>query len=289
MPGLIDLYLGDSIPDDSEGLSTYPDVDLPCLRVLHISSGVSELTAVLRHITFPSRATLNLICQINQSAQIDFSIFLPVLATKFLLTLVVRSLRLTIFGRSLKFYLWTTALIEDYFPASQWQLQLVLEWSKSPSYVEALTCALDAMSLSFLTQLQISTMYPIDSQTLVKTFGKLPLLERVWVQRYTLSRFLEALVYKTKGTEESEAAYRNVSFLKLRYVHLERVHFKPTQIDTLLDCLMERYERNAEIQVLRLDDCYDILPYEVEKLKEVVVDVIWDRIMQRGQSCSDSD
>ena len=64
---------------------------------------------------------------------------------------------------------------------------------------------------------------------------------------------------------------------------------KPTQIDTLLDCLMERYERNAEIQVLRLDDCYDILPYEVEKLKEVVVDVIWDRIMQRGQSCSDSD
>ena len=39
---------------------------------------------------------------------------------------------------------------------------------------------------------------------------------------------------------------------------------------------MERYERNAEVQVLRLEDCCSLLHDEVERIKEVVVDVIWD-------------
>jgi hypothetical protein len=38
---------------------------------------------------------------------------------------------------------------------------------------------------------------------------------------------------------------------------------------------MERYERNGEVQLLRLEDCY-ITSYEVKRLKEIVVDVIWD-------------
>ena len=40
----------------------------------------------------------------------------------------------------------------------------------------------------------------------------------------------------------------------------------------LLDCLMERCERNAEAQVLGLEDC-DIFHDEVERLKDIVVDV----------------
>jgi hypothetical protein len=43
---------------------------------------------------------------------------------------------------------------------------------------------------------------------------------------------------------------------------------------------MERCERNAEVHVLRLDNCYDISSAEVERLKEVVVDVIWDGVEQ---------
>jgi hypothetical protein len=39
---------------------------------------------------------------------------------------------------------------------------------------------------------------------------------------------------------------------------------------------MERYERNAEIQVLRLVECSGISFDVVERLKEIVVDVIWD-------------
>jgi len=195
------------------------------------------------------------------------------------------------------FRLWTTALIQDCcftLPLSESQLQLTLKWPPSPyhNHMKALTCAFDAMSLSFLTQLHISTSYLIDSQTWVKTFGKLPLLERVCVQSSALCPFLEALVYKTKAAEESEPAYHNVSFPKLRFIHLEGTLFFTRHaklIDTLLDCLMERYERNAEVQVLRLDNCYAISSNEVESLKEVVVDVIWDGIEQENEYCSDSD
>ena len=37
MPALTDLCVEDLIPDNSESPSTYPDVDLPCLRVLCLS------------------------------------------------------------------------------------------------------------------------------------------------------------------------------------------------------------------------------------------------------------
>ena len=216
MPALTNLHLIDSIPNDAEGSYTYAVVDLPCLRVLNISSGVGAVTAVLRHITFPRSAILNLTCKGKQSIKIDFSSFFFVLATKFLSTLVVRSLRVSYShytdNFTLKFYLWTTAPIQECFPTSQIsgsQLQLVLKWPtpQPHSYVKAVNCAFDAMDLSFLTQLQIKALDWFDSRSWVKTFGKLPLLEQVCVQSTALQPFLEALVYKTKAAEKSEAAY----------------------------------------------------------------------------------
>jgi hypothetical protein len=49
-------------------------------------------------------------------------------------------------------------------------------------------------------------------------------------------------------------------------------------IDMLMDCLMERYERNAEVQVLRLDTCHNISGEDVKRLEEIVVDIIWDGV-----------
>jgi hypothetical protein len=282
MPALTYLHLEDSIPDDAESPFTYTVVDLSCLRVLSLSSGVGAVTAVLRHITFPRSAILNLCCEGNQSCQIDFSSFFSFLATKFLSTFIIRSLSLRAAdydeSHGIEFCLWTTAPIQDCFLCShisQSQLQLVLKWpwSQPHSHEKALACAFDAMNLSFLTQLQIDSLDHIDSQTWVKTFGKLPLLERVCVHSSAPRPFLEALVNKTKAAEKSETAY--LSFPELRYIHLEGTDFSttpPKLIDTLLDCLTERFERNAEVQVLRLDDCYYISPEDVERLEEVVVD-----------------
>ena len=143
--------------------------------------------------------------------------------------------------------------------------------------MKTLRSAFDVMNLSFLTQLQI---LEIDSQTWAETFGKLPLLEKVCLRVFEPRPFLEALVYKREAAEKSITAYCYVSFPKLHYIHLVGIDFQsdsPTiLLDALLDCLMERYERNAEVQVLRLEDCYSLLPDEVERLEEVVVDVIWE-------------
>ena len=297
MPALTDLHLKDSIPDGLEGLSTFPVVDLPCLRIFNVSSSVGSLTAALRHINLPHSAMLILTCRETQSTQIDFSNFLSVLSTKFLPSIVIRSLSLRVSDAmqtpGLEFYLWTTSFIQDCFPSpssatSPAQLQLILTWP-SPhrhNHKKALSCALGAMSLPFLTQLQISTDDYIDSQTWVKTFGKLPRLERVCVQNNSPYSFLDALVYKTKAVEKSKTAYRTVSFPKLRYLHLEGAYFDGTfeetsiSVDRLLDYLMERCERRAEVQVLRLDDCYYLTYDDVERLEEIVVDVIWDEIEQ---------
>ena len=294
MPALTDLRLKDSISDDSEGASTHPVVDLPCLRVLHFSSGVGALTAVLRHITFPHSAVLNLTCKEARPTQIDFSDFLSVLATKFLSSLAIRSLKLQILDvtqdenptSGLRFLAWTA--IQNFFPISlvPAQLELVLTWPtpQPRNHVKALTCTLDAMSLPFLNQLQISTWDCIDSQTWVKILGRLPLLERVCVQNYATHSFFEALVYKTGAAEKSKTAYCDVSFPKLRHILIEGIDFDGTipesiSVDMLLDYLMERCERNAEVQVLGLDDCYCISSNDVERLKEIV-DVIWDGVEQ---------
>ena len=303
MPALTNLRLKNSIPDDSKSPSTYPVVDLPCLRVLDIWSDVGALTAVLGHITFPQSAILNLTCKEKQSTQIDFSNFLSVLATKFPSSSVFRSCSLQIFKYTqrcliygLEFYLWTTSIIQDHFPSSlisQSHLRLVLAWPSSArsncaNIGKALTYAFDAMSLPFLTHLRISTSDYIDSPTWIKTFEKLPLLEWVSVRGYGIHAFLGALAYKTKAlaAEKSKTAYRNILLPKLRYIHLDRTDFGATisafsiSVDMLLEYLMERCEKDAEVQVLRLDGCYHISSDDVARLKKNVVDVIWDGLEQ---------
>jgi hypothetical protein len=282
MPALTELRLKNSIPKDSEGLSTYPVVDLSCLQVLHIASGVGALTTVLRHINIPPSTTWNLTCRGNQSTEIDITKnFLSVIATKLLSSLVIRKLSLRVINDfDLEFRLWTTA--------SRSQLQLNLTWARlSHNYVKALTtCAFDAMSLPLLTQLHISTLDYIDSETWVKTFGKLPLLKRVSLQSSASLSFFKALVYKTKAAEKSKTAYCNVSFPKLQHIDVEGTDFAryrgytSISVDMLLDCLMERYERNAEIQMLCLENCFSILSEDVKRLEEIVVDVTWDGIEQ---------
>ena len=184
----------------------------------------------------------------------------------------------------LELCLWTTA---DYFSPTP-QAWLILIWPSSPptnnvNFMKAFTCVFDAMSLPFLTHLWASTINYIDALTWIKAFIKLPLLEWVSMRSYATHRFLEALVYKTQTAEKLKTAYRNVLLPKLHYICLEGTNFDATilgsiSVDKLLDYLMERCERDAEVQVLCLDGCYYISSDDVARLKEIVVDVIWDGV-----------
>jgi len=251
------------------------------------------VTTTLRHITFPSQnATLNLICQKTRSNQVDFSNFLSVLDAKFLSSFVIRSLSLqgldttTVPGPGLRFLVRPTT-VRQYHPYSPSPtpsppLDLVLTWSSSnlQTYVKVLIAVYNAMDLRTLTQLQLSSSLHIDPKTWVKTFGKLPLLERVHVKNDVVYSFLDALRHKTEAADRSITAYRSVSFPKLRYISMSGTQFECIPVDKLMDILMERYERNAEIQALQLEDCHNILEDDVERLREIVVDVDWDGIEQ---------
>jgi hypothetical protein len=286
MPALTNLDLEDSIPPDSGGLSTSTNllVDLPCLRVLRIWSDVGALTTVLRYITFPSTAVLKLTCR-KTPAKVDFSNFLSVLATKYLSSLAIRCLTLQNLDITvgLRFLVWTT--VADFRGPAQLELDLTCLLSLE-IWTKTLAAVLDVLNLSTLTELRISNGDYIDSKIWLKTFGKLPLLERAHIMNsYTVPSFLSALVYKTEAAEKSQTAYHDVSFPKLRYIHLEDVDFNETNIepglfDMLMDCLIERYERHAEVQGLRLGDCYNLSEEHVNRLEEIVVDVIWDGIEQ---------
>jgi F-box-like len=307
MPALTELRLIYSIPDGSGGASTYPVVDLPSLRILHIRSYVSSLTTFLRHITFPHSAILDLTCLVKPTQesfiQIDLPNFLSVLDANFLSSLVIRSLQVTLRNSGLEFNLSTTEFIHGYFQPSstlfsqsQLQLSLVPIRSNHHNYGKILTSAFDALSLPFLTQLLLSSLSCIDSRTWVETFGRLPLLERVYVKSSAPNSFLEALVYKTEADEKSKTAC-SVSLPKLRIIHLSGTFFdsprfirsprSSVSVEKLLDHLMERWERKAQVQVLCLDDCYYISSGDVERLKEIV-DVIWDGVEQEEESEDES-
>ncbi|KAF8803469.1 hypothetical protein BYT27DRAFT_7195760 [Phlegmacium glaucopus] len=299
MPALTDLDLVNSIPHNSGELSTCPIADLPCLRVLRISSCVGAMTAVLPHLTFPSKAELTLICKETES---DFSTFLSVLAAKFLSSLIIRSLSLqdlysTTTQSGLRFKVWSTTTVHDFFryPYSPVppHLELVLTWpprllfnNSLQKYAKALTATFDVMNLRALTQLELSTSYHIDPTTLLKTFARLSLLERVRVTGRAAHSFISALVHKSEATNTSIAAYRTVSFPGLRYICMDGTDFSDTRrggisVDKLVDCLMERYERKAEVRELCLDNCYYVRAIEVERLREIVIHVDWDEVYKR--------
>ncbi|KAF8810888.1 hypothetical protein BYT27DRAFT_7134588 [Phlegmacium glaucopus] len=292
MPALTHLDLVNSIPHDSRGLSTYPVADLPCLRVLRISSCVGAMAAVLAHITFPSKAQLTFICKETQSTQFDFSTFLSVLAAKFLSSLV-QNLHLcattTTNQNGLLINAWSTTTVHDYsrYSHNPPRLELTLTWpntlpsDNSPrNYAKALIATFDAMDLRALTQLGLVTWDYIDVKTWLTTFARLSLLERVRVTGIAARSFIKALVHKSKGANTSIAAYHTVSFPGLRYICMDDIDFGETlSVDKLMDCLMERYERNAEVQELCLVDCDNIRAIEVERLREIVVHVHCDNVV----------
>ena len=48
----------------------------------------------------------------------------------------------------------------------------------------------------------------------------------------------------------------------------------------LQDCLIQRYECGAEIQMLTLDNCHRLGYSSVRRLDRIVVDVFWDEVWQ---------
>ncbi|EDQ99895.1 uncharacterized protein LACBIDRAFT_334651 [Laccaria bicolor S238N-H82] len=67
-----------------------------------------------------------------------------------------------------------------------------------------------------------------------------------------------------------------VYFPSLLHLTIEDTDFDYDKLEALKNCLVERYERKAEVRELTLSRCRRLTTELVDELREIVADVIWD-------------
>lgn len=145
----------------------------------------------------------------------------------------------------------------------------------------------NGLPLDKIIYAKIASMHILNSDTLADTIGSLPALSRFRVEQETSATFINALYPRSNAldTEYFPLYFRNLVSISLS-VTFERKS-KSTgrdefdvDLELLEDCLIQRYECGAEIKRLTLDDCYCLDESGVRELEKIVVDVVWDRIVQ---------
>lgn len=201
------------------------------------------------------------------------------------------------------------------------QYELNLSWRQhEPAAVEAIIIgACNMLSLTKLKSLRISHSSDINQETWATLFGTLPRLQNIQLRGCSAETFIPALreeptldgnpsptpttpttptgsqsflTMRRPGLRRRKSTIPPVCFPNLRTLTIEEVDFKEripeltpgTTVSGLMDCLMERAEKKAEVQELRLTSCSHLFEDEVEKLKEIVADVDWDGIERGGFS-----
>lgn len=196
------------------------------------------------------------------------------------------------------------------------QYELNLSWRQyEPAAVEAIVIgACKMLSLIKLKSLRISHSSDVNKETWAALFGTLPRLQNIQLRGCSAETFIPALreepifdgnpsstpttptgsqsfsSARKPGLWRRKSTIPPVCFPDLRTLTFEEVDFKDrtpelipgTTVLGLMDCLMERAEKKAEVQELRLTACTHLFKEEVEELKEIVADVDWDGIERGG-------
>jgi hypothetical protein len=169
-----------------------------------------------------------------------------------------------------------------------------------------MTAVCKALPLAHLTSLHMCHLDGIGKDVWLNTFGALPKLRNVRVQGNSVHGLIEALVAEVNEKQQADLAAvgrqpslrrkkivapPSVFFPGLHYLVLDETDFDENEqslLDPLINCLMERCERKAEVRELILVQCSHLEDSDVELLEEIVVDVGWDGIVQ-GFSDSEED
>ena len=314
LPTLTVLDLKDALPHVADGSSTMSYqriVKLHSLTNLHIWGSESDCSNALRHLSVTFIATLGLYIYSRSTAvsDPDFSSILTFVGGLWEPTTIVssaakphkcpiRTLKIVGFDSTgLSLQAWPTVLpfqtlSEDLdLPPS---IKLEFRWfsNVTPGTWDKTigeTCA--ALPLEQLASLDVLTTCHIMEQTLLRRFGKLAQLRSIRAPGLALRTLLSAMIAEP-STGSSTNASQNLStqkhsynrremppavyFPSLLHLTVEKANFDPAKLDDLKDCLMERYERKAEVRELTLSQCYRLSAKHVDELREIVVDVIWD-------------
>ena len=283
-PFLQTLDMRNSLPLASEFIGWITSVDLPRLRSLRLSTkNIKEISNILSRIIVPLTATLTLDCSNKNSVEDDqgalthlassLSVFfaaMPANSDVYYADVGVctemGSLRLKAWeasrGTRSKLRHGTPKLNLTIEPKTIWSSQTVLK-EIFPS-----------LPLLNITNLTLEMDH---ADALMRgTLSNLSQLRNVTTVGNCVFDLISALTHKPHNYYKEASAFYSVSFPTLRSLCIRGSECGPDGIDLLRDCLIERYERKAELTKLKLEECYEVYFDDVELLKEIVVDVEWD-------------
>ncbi|KIK01168.1 hypothetical protein K443DRAFT_7101 [Laccaria amethystina LaAM-08-1] len=310
LPTLTVLDLDNALPHVADGSSTVSyqrNVKLLSLTNLHLSGSDSDCANALSHLSVSSSTTLKLSCRSTVVSDAHFSGILTFVSGLWGPTAdissaakprkcPIRSLKIGSMGLNLQ--AWPTVLSFQTLsgdPDPPPSIDLYFQRPGIGDKIIGETCA--ALSLDQLASLDVLKASEITEQTLLRTFGELAHLRYIRAPALALHTLLSAMT-AGPGTATSTNVSANLSTRKRSHYREEMppaVYFpsllhltiKDTDFDSayngeyaevkdLKDCLMERYERKAEVRELTLSRCHRLTTEHVDELTEIVVDVIWD-------------
>jgi hypothetical protein len=315
LPTLEVLDLDDALPHGSSTVSNQRNVKLRSLTNLHLSGSASDCANALRHLSVSSSATLKLSCRSTVVPDADFSGILTFVSGLWEPTAVIpspakphkcsiRSLKIQAFGSTgLILQAWPTVLSFQTLsghPDPPPFIDLCFQWASivTPGIGdEVIGGACAVLPLKQLASLDVLKVSQMTEQTWLRTFGKLAHLRSIRAPMQALHTLLSAMTAGSrtatstnvstnlstrKRSHNREEMPLAVYFPSLLHLTIEDTNFDSAyngeyaELKDLKDCLMERYERKAEVRELTLSRCHRLTTEHVDELREIVVDVIWD-------------
>ena len=303
------------VADASSTASYQRNVKLRSLTYLHLSGSDSDCSNALRHLSVSSGAILKLSCRSAMVSDPDFSSILTLVSGLWQPTTIISSAAIphNSLIRSLKIQgvgstgwslqAWPTVSLFQTLSGEQCpppSIDLLFQWSSmvTPGIADKIIgemCA--ALPLAQLASLYVSNASQMTEQMWLRRFGKLAHLKSIRAQGMAVYKLLSAMVAEpstvtgTSVSTNSSTRKRSrnrrkmppaVYFPSLLHLTIEDTSFDSTyeeeyaELEALKDCLMERYERKAEVRELTLSECRRLTAEHVDELREIVVDVFWD-------------
>lgn len=171
-----------------------------------------------------------------------------------------------------------------------------------------ITAVCKEISVSQLHVLRLSNTTSIEKDTWINNFGTSPYLREVHIEGNSTHTFIAALraertldmpissspasatgdgflTVRRPGLRRRKSTIPHVYFPALKILRIEDANFEgivpiSKPFEDFRDCLIERYERKAEVQELMLWDCSNLAAVDVDLLREIVVDIDWDLVEQ---------
>ena len=118
----------------------------------------------------------------------------------------------------------------------------------------------------------------ISPEELIQRFGSLPRLRNIVVFGQTISEIIFALMHKPSNHDTLRSSCFSVTFPVLRSLSIRAIRYTSSvlPIELMLKCFMERRECNAGLDELYISH-RNLHGSHVKKLREVVLDVRWDK------------